>query len=99
MKEKSTDSFVCDPNKFSDEIKYLREENDTQNCIIQTLLENQKYIQNTPDLRTLDINRNELKSINPFIISKKSLSNIKPLSSNLKTPKAALMLIMSISYQ
>ena len=40
--EKSTDSSVCDPNKFSDEIKYLREENNTKYCIIQTLLENQK---------------------------------------------------------
>ena len=99
VKEESTDSFVCDPNRFSDEIKYLREENDTKNCVIQTLLENQKYIRNTPDSRTLDINRNELKSTNPFIIPKKSLSNIKPPSSNLKTPKAALMLIMSISYQ
>ena len=33
-KGKSTDSSVCDPNKFSDEIKYLREENNTKNCII-----------------------------------------------------------------
>ena len=29
-KEKSTDSSVCDPNKFIDEIKYLREENNTK---------------------------------------------------------------------
>ena len=42
VKEKSTDSSVCDPNKFSNEIKYLREENNTKNCIIQTLIENQK---------------------------------------------------------
>ena len=37
-----TDSSACDPNKFSDEIKYLREENNTNNCDIQALLENQK---------------------------------------------------------
>ena len=84
-KEKSTDSSACDPNKFSDEIKYLRGENNTKNCIIQTSLENQKNIQNTPDSRTLDINRNELKSTNPCILPKKSLSNIKPPSSNLTT--------------
>ena len=83
VKAKSTDSSVCDPNKFSDEIKYLREENNTKNCIIQTLLENQNNIQNTPDSRTLDINRNELKSTNPFILPKWSSSNIKPPSSNL----------------
>ena len=62
-KEKSRDLSVCDPNKFSDEIKYLRE-----NCIIRMSLENQKNIQNTPDSRTLDIkldiNRNDLKSTN-----------------------------------
>ena len=44
VKEKSTDSSVYDSNKFSDEIKYLREENNNKNCIIQTLLENQKNI-------------------------------------------------------
>ena len=47
-------------------MKFLREENNTKNCIIQTLLENQKYIQNTPDSRTLDINSNELKSAKSF---------------------------------
>ena len=40
------DSYVCDPNKLSDGRKYLREENNTKNCIIQRLLENQKNIQN-----------------------------------------------------
>ena len=105
-KEKSTDSSLCDPSKFSDEIKYLREESNTKNCIIQTLLENQKNIQNTPDLRTLDINRNEPKSTNHFILSKKSSSNIKPPSFNhittsntltcyLKTLKTALVITMS----
>ena len=84
-KEKSTDLSVCDPNKFSDEIKRLREENNSKNCIIQTLLENQKNIQNTPHSRTLDINRNELKNTNPFILRKKSLSNIKSPSSTLIT--------------
>ena len=64
-------------------MKYLREENNSKNCIIQTLLEHQKNIQNTPDSRTLDINRNELKSTNPFILPKKSSSNIKPPSFNL----------------
>ena len=49
------------------------------------LLENQKNIQNTPDSRTLDINRSELKSTNPFILPKKRLSNIKAPSSNLIT--------------
>ena len=67
-KEKSRDLSVCDPNKFSDEIKYPREENNTKNCIIRMSLENQKNIQNTPDSRTLDIkldiNRNDLKSTN-----------------------------------
>ena len=81
-KEKSTASSVGDPNKFSDKIKYLREENNTKNCIIQTLLENQKNIQNTPDSRTLDINRNEPKSTNHFILPKESSSNIKPPPSN-----------------
>ena len=66
VKEKLTDSSVCDPNKFNDWIKFLQEENNTKNCIIQTLLENQKYIQNTPDSRTLDINSNELKSAKSF---------------------------------
>ena len=42
MKEKSTNSSVCDPNKFSNQIKYLREENNIKNCIIHMLLENQK---------------------------------------------------------
>ena len=42
VKEKSTDSSVCDPNKFSNQIKYLREDNNTKNCIIHMLLENQK---------------------------------------------------------
>ena len=30
-KEKSTDSSAWDPNKFRDEIKYLREENNIRN--------------------------------------------------------------------
>ena len=80
VKEKSTDSPVYDSNKFSDEIKYLREENNNKICIIQTLLENQKNIQKTPDSRTLDINRNKVKSTHSFILPKKSLSNIKPPS-------------------
>ena len=84
-KEKSTYSSACDPNTFSDKIKYLREENNTKNYIIETVLENQKSIQNTADLRTLDINCNELKSLNLFILPKKSLSNITPPSSNLIT--------------
>ena len=49
------------------------------------LLENQKNVQNTPDSRTVDINRNKLKSTNPFFLPKKSSSNIKPPSSNLIT--------------
>ena len=109
-KEKSTVSSVCDPNQFSDEIKYLREENNTQNRIIQILLENQKNIQNKPDSKTLDINRNELKSINPFILPKKSSSNIKPPSVNLikisnsfdllsENTENTLMLTMPMSYQ
>ena len=85
VKEESMDSSVCDPKKFIFQIKYLREESNTKNYIIQTSLENQKNIQNTPDPRTLDINHNELKSTNPCILSKKSLSNIKPPSSNLIT--------------
>ena len=84
-KEQSTDSSACDPSKFSDEIKYLREENNIKKSIIQNLLENQKNLQNTPNPRTVAINRNEPKSTNPFILPKKSLSNIKPPSSNLIT--------------
>ena len=38
-----------------------------------------------PDSRTLDINRNELKSTSPFIQPKKSLSSMKLLLSNLIT--------------
>ena len=45
---------------------------------MQTLLENQKNIQNTPDSRTLDIHHNELKSTNPLVLPKKSSSNIRP---------------------
>ena len=43
-KEQSTDSSACDPSKFSDQIKYLREENTTKKSIIQNLLENQKNL-------------------------------------------------------
>ena len=38
-----------------------------------------------PDSRTLDINRNELKSTSPFIQPQKSLSSMKLLLSNLIT--------------
>ena len=92
-KEKSTNSSVCDPNKFSDEIKYLREENNTKNCIIQTLLENQKSIQNTPHSRTLDINRNEPKRTNHFILPKTSSSNVKPPSPNQITTSNSFQLL------
>ena len=85
MIKKLTDWSVCNLNKFSDEIKYLREETYTKNCIIQTLLENQKNIQNMPDLRTADTNCNKFKSTNLFNLPIKSLSNIKPQSSNLIT--------------
>ena len=40
IEEILTDSSVCNPNRFSDEIKYLQQENNTKNCIIQTLFEN-----------------------------------------------------------
>ena len=92
-KEQSTDSSVCDPYKFSDEIKYLREENNTKNFNIQPLLENKKNIQNTPHSRTLDINRNEPKSTNHFILPKKSFSNIKPPSSNQITTSTSFDLL------
>ena len=62
----------------------MREENNTKNCIIQTLLENQKNCQNTSDLRRY-FNHNESKSTNHFILPKKRSSNIKPTSSNQKT--------------
>ena len=62
--------------------RYLRKENNTKNCIIQTLLENQKNIKNTPDLITLDMNHNKPKGTNHFILPQKNSSNIKPPSSN-----------------
>ena len=66
------------PNKFSDEIKYLQDENNTKNCIVYTLLEKQKIFR-------IRLIRDELKSTNPFFLPKKSSSNIKPPSSNLIT--------------
>ena len=57
------------------------------------LLENQKNVQNTPDSRTVDINRNKLKSTNPFFLPKKSLSNIKLPSSNLITTSSSFDLL------
>lgn len=44
-------------------------------------------------MRTIDINRNELKSTNPFILFKKISSNIKPLSSNLITTSNSFELL------
>ena len=80
VKEKSTDSSAYDPNKFSDEMKYLREENNTKNCIIQTLLENQKDIQTTSDSRTLDINSNLKVPMLSFYLRKvRQISNHRHL--------------------
>ena len=49
------------------------------------------------DLRTVDFNRNEPKSVNHFIPPKKSPSNIRHQHqmAYLKTPKTAFMLTMS----
>ena len=64
-------------NRLQDEITYLREECKTKNRIIQTLLENQKVIQNTINTRTFDKNTNI--HTEPFIIHKTFASNIRAL--------------------
>ena len=63
-------------------MKYLREENNTKNILFKRFWKTKKNIQIMPASRTLDINRNEPKITNYFILPKKSLSNIKPPSSN-----------------
>ena len=92
-RKKINGSPVCNPNKFSDETKYLQEENNTKNCIIKTLFENQKNIQNSPDWRTLDIDQNKPESSHPSILPKKTSSNMKPPSSNLITTSNSFALL------
>ena len=64
-------------NRLQDEITCLREEWKTKNCIIQTLLENQKVIQNTVNTRSFDKNTNI--HTEPFVRHKKFASNIRAL--------------------
>ena len=52
----SVGSSQSELNRLQDEITYLREECNTKNCIIQTLLENQKVIQNTVNTWRFDKN-------------------------------------------
>ena len=81
----SVGSSQSELNRLQDEITYLREECNTKNCIIQTLLENQKVIQNTVNTGSFD--KNTKIHTEPFIIPKKFASNIrtsltKPISTS-----------------
>ena len=81
----SVGSSQSELNRLQDEITYLREECNTKNCIIQTLLENQKVIQNTVNTGSFD--KNTKIHTEPFIIPKKFAPNIrtsltKPISTS-----------------
>ena len=71
----SVGSSQSELNRLQDEITYLREECNTKNCIIQTLLENQKVIQNTVNTESFD--KYTKIHIEPFIIPKNFASNIR----------------------
>ena len=71
----SVGSSQSELNRLQDEIIYLREECNTKNGIIQTLLENQKVIQNTGNTGSFD--KNAKIHTEPFIIPKKFASNIR----------------------
>ena len=81
----SVGSSQSESNRLQDEITYLREECKTKNCVIQTLLENQKVIQNTVNTGSFD--KNTKSRTEPFIIPKKFASHIrtsltKPISTS-----------------
>ena len=71
----SVGSSQSESNRLRDEITYLREEGKTKNCVIQTLLENQKVIQNTVNTGSFD--KNTQFHTEPFIIPKKFALNIR----------------------
>ena len=71
----SVSSSQSELNRLQDEITYLREEWKTKNCIIQTLLENQKVIRNTANTGCFD--KNTKIHTEPLIIPKKFASNIR----------------------
>ena len=68
-------SSLSESNNFRDDITHLREECKTKNCFIQTLLENQKVIQNT--VRSGRFDKNTIIHTEPFILPKKFTSNIR----------------------
>ena len=81
----SVGSSQSESNRLQDEITYLREEYKAKNCITQTLLENQKVIQNTVNTGSFD--KNTKSRTEPFIIPKKFASHIrtsltKPISTS-----------------
>ena len=83
-KETSVDSSLSESNRLRDEITYLREECKIKNCIIQTLLENQKVIQNT--VNTGQFDKNTKIHTEPFIVPKTLASNIRtPLTKPIST--------------
>ena len=78
------DSSLSGSNRLRDEITYLREECKTKNSIIQTLLGNQKVIQNTVNTERFD--KNTKIHTEPFIVPKKFASNIRtPLTKPIST--------------
>ena len=86
-KETSIDSSLSQSNSLRDEITYLRDECETKNCIIQSLLENQNVFQNT-------VNTGKLE---PFIVPKKFASNIRtPLADSISTSNSFELLSENI---
>ena len=69
------DSSRSKSNRLRDEITYLQEEFKTKNCILQTLLENQKVIQNT--VNTGRFGKNTKIHTEPFFVSKTFALNIR----------------------
>ena len=47
---------LSEANKLRSEITYLQDKNKTKTCIVQTLLENQKVVQDAADSKTFNIN-------------------------------------------
>ena len=87
----SVGSSQSELNRLQDEITYLREECNTKNCIIQTLLENQKVIQNTVNTGSFD--KNTKIHTEPFIIPKRFASNIRTLLTKPISPSNSFKLL------
>ena len=71
----SLDLSLSKSNKLWDKVTYLREECKIKNCIIQTLLRNQKVIQNTVNSGRFD--KNTIIHTESFIAPKKFALNIR----------------------